>query len=110
MAKQQQARKEQKNQRDESPNTGTMRRGESLTGERDVTYNLISVLYHSLQGAETVAQYLRDAEQSQDEEIRDFLQQVHQQYIELAQQGKALLAERLELDEEGDDEEDEEEE
>jgi hypothetical protein len=33
------------------------------TGTRDETYNLVSVPYHALQGAETYHQYVQDAEQ-----------------------------------------------
>jgi len=68
------------------------------------------VLYHSLQGAETVSQYLRDAQQSQDEEVREYLERVRDQYVELAQEGKQLLADRLVSDEDlGEDEEEDEE-
>ena len=38
------------------------------TGTRDVTYNLISVVYHALQGAETYQIYEQDAKQSGDRE------------------------------------------
>ena len=37
------------------------------TGTRDITYDLISTAYHLLQGAETVALYLEDAEQEGDQ-------------------------------------------
>ena len=33
------------------------------TGTRDVIYDLVSVLYHALQGAETYDQYIKDAQQ-----------------------------------------------
>jgi hypothetical protein len=58
-------------------------------------YNLLSVLYHASQGAETVEQYLRDAQQSGDQEMTQFLQTVQQQYVQLAQQGTQLLKQRL---------------
>ena len=33
------------------------------TGATDTTYDLTSVLYHALQGAQVYDQYIRDAEQ-----------------------------------------------
>ncbi|MGD9710984.1 MAG: hypothetical protein AB7V46_02835 [Thermomicrobiales bacterium] len=44
----------------------------SATGTRDVTYNLISVAYHALQGIETYRVYAEDAEQSGNQELREF--------------------------------------
>jgi hypothetical protein len=39
------------------------------TGTKDVTFNIISILYHALQGAETYDQYIQDAEQSGNSDI-----------------------------------------
>ena len=36
-------------------------------GTRDVTYNLSSVIYHSLQGAETYQMYEQDAQEEGDQ-------------------------------------------
>jgi hypothetical protein len=114
MAKNQAAQKQQKMPRNEGPSTGTMSRGniEQQTGERDETYNLISVIYHSLQGAETVSKYLADSKQSGEEDIHAFMQEVQSTYKQLAQRGKMLLADRIAASEEseGDEEENEEEE
>ena len=84
---------------------------ESETGERDENYNLVSVLYHALQGAETTAQYKRDADQHGDEELAQFFEEARSSHAELAQQAKQLLAARLDATDEDDedDEEDEEE-
>jgi hypothetical protein len=41
---------------------------EQATGTKDDTYNLVSVLYHALQGAETARHSLQDAEQAGDQE------------------------------------------
>jgi hypothetical protein len=46
------------------------------TGTRDETFNLISVLYHALQGAETYQQYIQDAEQRGDQELVQFFRDV----------------------------------
>lgn len=45
--------------------------GEQTTGTRDEQYNLVSVLYHALHGAETVEAYILDAEAAGDERLLD---------------------------------------
>ena len=64
------------------------------TGARDVEYNLISIAYHALQGAETIQKYLDD--QGTDDELRQFFQQVQQGYRRAADMGKGLLVQRIE--------------
>lgn len=61
----------------------------------DKDYNLLSVVYHASQGAETIEKYLDDARQAGDTEVRQFLETVHDQYVQLAQQGRQLLKQRL---------------
>jgi hypothetical protein len=39
---------------------------EQVTGTKDAHYDLISVVYHALQGAETCQRYIQDAEQASD--------------------------------------------
>ena len=65
----------------------------SDTGTKDATYNLISVLYHALQGAETYAQYASDA--GSDQDLANFFQEVQQQEQQRADRAKQLLAQRL---------------
>ena len=76
--------------------------GQSQTGERDENYNLISVLYHALQGAETISQYIQQS--SGDDELKQFLQTTRESYKQVAIEARSLLAERLEGDGEGEDE------
>jgi hypothetical protein len=77
-------------------NTQTKARDtESDTGERDENYNLISVLYHSLQFAESCAQYVSDAEREGDEQLAEFFEEARGSHVELAQEAKQLLAARL---------------
>lgn len=54
-------------------------------------YNLISVLYHALQAADTCAQYSRDAETEGSPEIADFMREVQEQNNRIAEQAKELL-------------------
>jgi hypothetical protein len=65
----------------------------SGTGTQDATYNLISVLYHALQGAETYAQYASNA--GGDRDLASFFQEVQQQEQQRAERAKQLLAQRL---------------
>ena len=57
----------------------------------DKDYNLISVLYHALQAADTCAQYRQDAESEGSPEVAAFLQQVQQQNTQIANSAKELL-------------------
>jgi maltooligosyltrehalose synthase len=61
----------------------------------DATYDLISVMYHTLQGCETYEQYAQDAEQAGQQEIAQFFREVQQQNERLAQRGQQLLAQCL---------------
>jgi len=93
------------NDKNKSSRRSASEASESETGERDETYNLISVLYHALQGAETIRQYQQDTEQSGDEQLSQFFEETRQGYTEFAQQAKRLLAERIEDEDADDDEE-----
>ena len=69
--------------------------GTSGTGVRDATYNLISVVYHALQGAETYKMYEEDVERTQDDELASFFRQCHEDEKRRAQRGKELLTRHL---------------
>ncbi len=64
------------------------------TGTSDPTYNVISVVYHALQGAETIQMYIDDPET--DDELKTFFGQVQQGYRRAAEMGKGLLVQRIE--------------
>ena len=65
------------------------------TGTSDITYNLISTIYHTLQGAETEATYIADARQEGDEELVRFFTETKDEYQRRADQAKQLLARYL---------------
>ncbi|MDB5408367.1 MAG: hypothetical protein JWL84_3279 [Rhodospirillales bacterium] len=69
--------------------------GSQTTGTSDPTYNLISVAYHALQGAENYEQYAEDAQEEGDQELIDFFREAQQQSQRCADQAKQLLASRL---------------
>jgi len=72
-----------------------MEKVERMTGTRDVHYNLVSVLYHTLQGAETCVQYRADAEEAGDHELAQFFREVQEEDQRRANRAKALLQQRL---------------
>ena len=65
------------------------------TGTRDVTYDLISVVYHALQGAETYQMYEQDAQQAGDQEAEAFFHEAHQSSRQFADRAKMLLGQRM---------------
>ena len=65
------------------------------TGTRDVTYDLISVVYHALQGAETYQMYEQDAKQSGDREAESLFHEAHQANRQFADRAKSLLGQRM---------------
>jgi uncharacterized protein YaaW (UPF0174 family) len=65
------------------------------TGASDKTFNLVSVLYHVLQGGETYAQYITDAQEAGDQELAEFFRDLQQQHRQVADRAKSLLSGRL---------------
>jgi rubrerythrin len=63
------------------------------TGTANPTYNLVSVLYHALQGAENYEQYAKDA--GSDQDLATFFREIQQQEKQRADRAKQLLATRL---------------
>ena len=76
---------------------------------KDQHYDLISVLYHALQGDDTLARYIEDAEEAGDADLAEHYHDIQERYREIARQTKEVLKEKLVADElEADAEEDEE--
>ncbi|WP_194201856.1 hypothetical protein [Glycomyces albidus] len=71
------------------------------TGTGDVSYDLVSVLYHTLQESSTIQQYIDDAQERGDAEVAAFLLEVQEQDRERAQRAKALLTVRFDSDAHG---------
>jgi hypothetical protein len=69
--------------------------GEQATGTKDENYDVISVLYHCLQGASEIGQYIQDAEESGDQELVDFFRDYQESQRDLAERAKNLLGARL---------------
>lgn len=65
--------------------------GEQTTGTRDEHYNLVSILYHALQGADTCNVYALDAEAAGDERLAAFFREAGVVQTQLAERAKGLL-------------------
>ena len=75
----------------ENPNDGS----QGDTGTQDIVYNLVSTIYHALQGAETEAMYIADAQQSGDQELIKFFTNLKEENGRRATEAKRLLARHL---------------
>lgn len=64
------------------------------TGTQNTTYNLISLVYHALQGAETYLMYEQDAEQAGETEIAEFFREAISGNRDLADRAKQYLTKR----------------
>src|SRR5215212_1649684 len=71
--------------------TGRMDPAQQTTGTRDEHYNLISVLYHALHGAENCEMYAVDAEVTGRDELATFFLEAQAAQIEIADRAKELL-------------------
>ncbi len=65
--------------------------GEQTTGTRDEHYNLVSVLYHALHGAENCERYVLDAEAAGDDRLAAFFRETQAAQMETAERAKELL-------------------
>ena len=65
---------------------------QQMTNVSNEYYDLVSVLYHALEGAQTYSSFIKDAEQSGNQQLVQFFRQVQQEDNNRAQQAKQLLA------------------
>lgn len=68
---------------------------EQETVMRDEHYDIVSTLYHALQGADACKQYIKDAQSEGDKEAIDFFHEVQENNRKLADKAKKLLAKRV---------------
>lgn len=69
--------------------------GQETTGVKDTTFDLISVVYHTLKVTSLYDTYIQDAEEAGDQEVLAFLRETQQAAGETAQRARALLAARM---------------
>ena len=67
-----------------------MEQSKGNTGTRDVTFDLVSIMYHALQGAETIEMYVDDADQD-NEELAEFFSETKDDYQRIADRAKELF-------------------
>lgn len=65
------------------------------TGTSNEHYDLVSIMYHALQAAQTYDMYIRDAEQSGDRELAQFFREVQQEDHRRAERAKQLFVQRV---------------
>jgi hypothetical protein len=65
--------------------------GEQITGTRDEHYNLVSVLYHALNAADTCDRYALDAEAAGDERMTAFFRKTQALQTGVAEEAKRHL-------------------
>jgi hypothetical protein len=64
---------------------------ERATGTRNEEYNLVSVLYHALHGAEACKMHALDAEAAGDDELASFFRNVQGTHRQVDEQAKTRL-------------------
>jgi hypothetical protein len=69
----------------------TVDQGEQITGTRDEHYNLVSVLYHALNAADTCDRYAFDAETAGDERLAAFFRRTQALQTGVAEEAKQHL-------------------
>jgi hypothetical protein len=69
----------------------TVDQGEQITGTRDEHYNLVSVLYHALNAADTCDRYALDAETAGDERLAAFFRRTQALQTGVAEEAKQHL-------------------
>lgn len=72
-----------------------MTQAQANTGTSNEQYNLVSVLYHCLEGSATYEKYIQDAQQAGDNDLANFFQEVKDTNSRLAEKAKQLLGQRL---------------
>lgn len=65
------------------------------SASNDSNYDVISVLYHLLQGSETLDQYCSDAENANDSELAAFFRELQENNNRMARKAQHLLKTRL---------------
>ena len=78
-----------------------MSQQEVETGTSDIVYDLVSILYHALDGADTYEMYIEDAEEAGDDELTQFFREAQGEEKRRADRAKQLLMQHWETGEMG---------
>ncbi len=63
------------------------------TGATDTEYNMVSVLYHALNGANSCEKYIQDC--GDEKQLSDFFHEVQDNYRSMAEKAKHMLKSRI---------------
>lgn len=58
-------------------------------------YDVVSVLYHLLEGTDTIEKYCQDANRAKDDELASFFREVQESNNQLAEKAQNILKSRL---------------
>ncbi len=72
-----------------------MSQAEQATQTPDPIYNLVSVLYHALEGGQVYDQYIRDAEREGDDELAQFFRDVQREDQQRSERAQGLLHRKI---------------
>lgn len=72
-----------------------MNKAECTTGTDNQQFDLMSVMYHALEGAAVYEQYIQDAKEAGDENLANFFQEVKETNCKFADRAKEMLLQRL---------------
>ncbi|MHB1133346.1 MAG: hypothetical protein ACYC4L_13305 [Chloroflexota bacterium] len=65
------------------------------TGASNIEYNLISLLYHTLQGNENLTKYEQDAKEAGDNEAAQLFRELRESNKQILDRGRQLLGTRM---------------
>ena len=68
---------------------------QSQTGTSDAFYDLVSCLYHALQGAETCERYIQDAREKGDKDLEALYSEWQRTQRDFAMKAKRLMKDRI---------------
>ncbi|MBW4644059.1 MAG: hypothetical protein KME23_13905 [Goleter apudmare HA4340-LM2] len=72
-----------------------MNKAECNTGTKNEHFDLVSVMYHTLEGAAIYEQYIQDAETAGDQDLANFFRELKETNCRLADRAKTLFAQRV---------------
>jgi len=72
-----------------------MSHDEQETGVKDLSYNLISVIYHATKAVKSYETFIKDAEEAGDQDCAAFLRESQQAAKQTADKAQTLLAGHL---------------
>jgi hypothetical protein len=64
-------------------------------GVPDVEYDLISLIYHNLEGVDASGRYASDAVEAGDDDLAQLFRQAQQTYVDQAERARQLLRQRI---------------